>query len=1148
MTTTTSKFQVNPDYYTSIEQCSKHSERVQTNPRYRNFMQTHFTAGDEEQFQQYRGMYNGNVCIPRISLSNNLFASMEIDVWTKFRDLRANCVDNTFNYIFNKFKKGIFIKIVSNKLVVFLPFSKHGFVNEWGNRVQVDRNKYKSIYEFLEYIATTEGYKFNKDRVNPNPSEWYGNNSLVRYENPLCEGDSSVDNVKNLLEELCENRQVPDIELFINRRDYPIMTKDGTEAYHHLWGTKKQKLVSHSYSEYCPILSMCVTDRYADVLMPTWEDWARVQSYDSKFFVKPCKSYKETFDTPWSNKVATAVFRGSTTGSGVTIETNPRLKLAWLSAVKKPVKDGIPYLDAGITKWNTRPRMLEREKYIKTIEIEKLGFGLVNKLTPQEQSKYKYIINVDGHVSAYRLSLELSMGSVILLADSEWRVWYKHMLKPWVHYVPVKADLSDLIDQIQWCRNNDSKCQVIVKNAKEFFDKYLQKNGVLDYMQKTLVELKNKMGVYLYNTKTPLTTMIEYELVSLSDLSYPGKIVASNTSITTGDNGIINDTIEPEEKVAITGITNITEFPLFMGRCFGLLKGVQLAVSKLAHTKVLEQSIKISRTLFRNKLGEVSLCNIGGIDMAIKHTNDTQKVREHVHEAYIGIECINTRLCKYYPNFAFTFGIYSNDKGTNVVTEYIHGGTLFDYISSNKFDMNTFLLILIQLSLALHVAQNACAFVHYDLAPWNIMLSMPGFDLAVDYLISFEKKVTVKHSIVPVMIDFGKSHVVHQGKHHGFINPFNVSTCQDIVTLLVTSLAAILEKQPNLDTKDTNTVLYLANFLSNTGYRKKPFVTGNELLEFLRGARKYANLISNNKYELEQKTPYDLFLHVLNKRGDYPLTFVEIHNKPSVFYSIMNRGNERQVFDYAFSSTVKDRLKSYTMVCTRLKQSTLPQPTNRFFAYYVAQGLYDGISSTYSDAKDYVRRIGTESIDIQRQHTTEVNKVFVNALNFLVKFYTRMISSITRTKLEYTLDTNSASNLVRAPYDESTFLLPKNMINVYTGLNKIKYKDLSSNKEMIVQTLLSDSFMFKIPDKEKQEFISMLDGLLKTSSLNMINNAANTRTLDFLIKSIYLDDLYELSNTLSKQDNNKDTDNDVGNCDSAIEYVGLYSKLLDLVK
>ncbi len=67
--------------------------------------------------------------------------------------------------------------------------------------------------------------------------------------------------------------------------------------------------------------------------------------------------------------------------------------------------------------WNLRPRKILNEKYLQTINIEKEA-PKVSPLTPEEQSKYKYIINIDGHVSAFRLSLEMSMGCCILLVKS----------------------------------------------------------------------------------------------------------------------------------------------------------------------------------------------------------------------------------------------------------------------------------------------------------------------------------------------------------------------------------------------------------------------------------------------------------------------------------------------------------------------------------------------------------------------------------------------------------------------------------------------------------------------------------------------------------------------------------------------------------
>jgi hypothetical protein len=53
MMTTTSLYQLEPDYYDSIEECNTKNS-FNTNPRYKNFRQKHFTAGDEEQFDQYR--------------------------------------------------------------------------------------------------------------------------------------------------------------------------------------------------------------------------------------------------------------------------------------------------------------------------------------------------------------------------------------------------------------------------------------------------------------------------------------------------------------------------------------------------------------------------------------------------------------------------------------------------------------------------------------------------------------------------------------------------------------------------------------------------------------------------------------------------------------------------------------------------------------------------------------------------------------------------------------------------------------------------------------------------------------------------------------------------------------------------------------
>ena len=57
--TTTDNFQKKKDYYSTKEECEKsEKEKVSINPRYPYFFQTHFTAGDEEQFNRYRNKTN----------------------------------------------------------------------------------------------------------------------------------------------------------------------------------------------------------------------------------------------------------------------------------------------------------------------------------------------------------------------------------------------------------------------------------------------------------------------------------------------------------------------------------------------------------------------------------------------------------------------------------------------------------------------------------------------------------------------------------------------------------------------------------------------------------------------------------------------------------------------------------------------------------------------------------------------------------------------------------------------------------------------------------------------------------------------------------------------------------------------------------
>ena len=70
-------------------------------------------------------------------------------------------------------------------------------------------------------------------------------------------------------------------------------------------------------------------------------------------------------------------------------------------------------------------------------------------------------IDIDGNVNSWGLLWKLLSGSRIPRVQSPRYQWYHHRLKPWVHLVPIQADLSDLYEQLTWCSNHRQECAAI---------------------------------------------------------------------------------------------------------------------------------------------------------------------------------------------------------------------------------------------------------------------------------------------------------------------------------------------------------------------------------------------------------------------------------------------------------------------------------------------------------------------------------------------------------------------------------------------------------------------------------------------------------------------------------------------------------------
>ena len=455
-------------------------KKISTNPRYETFNQIYFHAGNKQQFEKFGLLKSRLLKYPKEQSGGGIFNGYNIDT-----------TYNTFNYIFTKLKKGIYISIRNSKLDVFLPFSNIGYINDWSEVLKESNEK------LVKKIANS---KFNIT----DPSLWYANNCILRtdnlkykYKNFIQEGDKTIVPLKYFLLGFCdylqENDKKIDVDFFFNPRDFPILKKDYLEPYEQIYPDKVIDK-EFQFKIYTPILSQSTHNNYHDLMAPTEDDMLRISK---DIYPDSCKNpyiKNVNFELDFSKKKPICVFRGSATGCGITSDTNMRLKAVELSYQWE--SEGKNILDAKLTGWNRKPKIYDGQ--LSEIDINGFSFKLpkrkMNQPPPnfmplEEQSNHKYILNIDGHVKAFRLGNELRMGSVILLVDSPYKLWFQDKLIEDEHYVLIASDLSNLEEKINWCIEHEKECEQIAQNALEFYEKHLSKEGTYNYFENLITDL-----------------------------------------------------------------------------------------------------------------------------------------------------------------------------------------------------------------------------------------------------------------------------------------------------------------------------------------------------------------------------------------------------------------------------------------------------------------------------------------------------------------------------------------------------------------------------------------------------------------------------------------------------------------------------------
>ena len=252
--------------------------------------------------------------------------------------------------------------------------------------------------------------------------------------------------------------------------------------------------------------------------------WAKTP-LNNDILVTPLEQYDDDYkeyDPPFAEKtIDKLLWRGSTTGTEfrvgydweksqrsrlhfMSLETEGTTELMWsnhgklemMNASKKAVNE--KYLD---TRYSGSPAQCD-EVTCKIME-EKIDFAPTMGL--EQQNEYRYLMDVDGNGWSGRFNRLLTSNGVVL-KSTVFPEWYADRIQPWVHYVPIKVDYSDLYDVMAFFTGNPEDgrgshtemAERIGTAGREFSKKHWRRADMAAYMFRLVLEyarlLQQDMG------------------------------------------------------------------------------------------------------------------------------------------------------------------------------------------------------------------------------------------------------------------------------------------------------------------------------------------------------------------------------------------------------------------------------------------------------------------------------------------------------------------------------------------------------------------------------------------------------------------------------------------------------------------------------
>jgi hypothetical protein len=430
------------------------------------------------------------VMIDKIHIIHS-YADFKRTIINKFTKLiKPECVDkfsNTCEHMFKKVGLGIFVYILNGTVHTYQVFANTTEEKPGSNKI--------TKKQLSSYKKKTQKLKFN---ILKNKKEWGFSNCMVSLKHKWWEKLYTLIYF-DMFQKCLKNSNITTC-FFINLNDFPVLYN--RKCNQHISNEETCYNNEKQTNEYIPVLSGTTTKDYYDkclVYADSWEMASQTIFYNEK----KCKNRydKQEFskiNDKWDTKKEELLFRGKNNSCYQNdFIKNDRLKV--LKALKdlddnNKISKKIN-INAGLTDLSTKSVFSEKKLTVsnsRVIQNQLKEWANVEEITMIDQSNCKYILDIDGYVTAWRLSCELSYNSCIILVYSKYYSWFDNKLVHMKNVYKINVESPTLEDDLRKAINmfakNDAIGEKIAKGAKKLYNEIMNVEYITKFMTNLLSE------------------------------------------------------------------------------------------------------------------------------------------------------------------------------------------------------------------------------------------------------------------------------------------------------------------------------------------------------------------------------------------------------------------------------------------------------------------------------------------------------------------------------------------------------------------------------------------------------------------------------------------------------------------------------------